>query len=54
MTLSLEQAIAMLGIIEQFTEDCGIDGSVHQDEDVYMAFRTIRDDLITRSAVRVV
>jgi len=53
VTLSLEQAIAMLGIIEQFTEDCAMDGTVHQDEDVYKAFRLIHDDLITRSAVRV-
>lgn len=51
-TISIPEAIHLLYKIEELTEDRSTDGEVHQDAEIYQAFRLIRDELVTRSAVR--
>jgi len=48
--ITLAEAIRMLNLIEQFTEDVDDGGKVTQELDVAMAFVTIREDLRLRSA----
>ena len=50
MIITLAEALRMLNIIEEFTEDTEENGNVSQEFDVHQAFCTIREDLMLRSA----